>query len=97
MFFCSVQIVGMSATLPNVYLLARWLKADLYHTDYRPVPLTETVKISTAIYNNQMQKIRDMEPSKAIKVTTSLKIFSDDYFSTRVFIVSAVLLIGNTL
>ena len=61
----------MSATLPNVDLLARWLKADLYHTDYRPVPLTETVKISTTIYNNQMQKIRDMDASKAIKVTIS--------------------------
>ena len=64
----SVQIVGMSATLPNVGLLARWLKADLYHTDYRPVPLAENVKISRTIYNNQMQKVRDIDVSKAIKV-----------------------------
>lgn len=65
-----VQIVGMSATLPNLDVLARWLRADLYHTDYRPVPLAETVKISSTVYDSDMSRIRDLDLSMAIKVVT---------------------------
>ena len=52
----------MSATLSNLDLLARWLSADLYTTQYRPVPLTEMVKIGNVIYSTQMKQIRTIEP-----------------------------------
>lgn len=56
----AIQIVGMSATLPNLDMLAKWLSADLYFTDHRPVPLTEMVKIGSTLYDADMKKIREV-------------------------------------
>ncbi|ESO92507.1 hypothetical protein LOTGIDRAFT_120568 [Lottia gigantea] len=51
-----VQIIGMSATLPNLPLLAKWLNAELYVTNYRPVPLAECVKVGQTVYDNNLEK-----------------------------------------
>ncbi|XP_057468034.1 helicase and polymerase-containing protein TEBICHI [Actinidia eriantha] len=55
-----LQIVGMSATLPNVSAVADWLQAALYQTDFRPVPLEEYIKIGNTIYDRKMDIVRKM-------------------------------------
>ncbi|XP_016332814.1 DNA polymerase theta-like [Sinocyclocheilus anshuiensis] len=62
-----VQIIGMSATLPNLELLARWLNAELYSTNYRPVPLMEWVKIGTNVYDGSMNLVRQFTPALPVK------------------------------
>ncbi|KAM4603375.1 DNA polymerase theta [Polymixia lowei] len=62
-----VQIVGMSATLPNLSLLAGWLGAELYQTDYRPVPLQEHLKVGCNIYDNSLSLVRQFKPPLSVK------------------------------
>ncbi|KAK4757829.1 hypothetical protein SAY87_019130 [Trapa incisa] len=53
-----LQIVGMSATMPNVAAVADWLQAALYQTEFRPVPLEEYIKVGNNIYNKSMEVVR---------------------------------------
>ena len=62
----SVQLIGMSATLPNLSTLASWLEAELYHTEFRPVPLKEMVKIGPTIYTADFKKLRDIDQSECV-------------------------------
>lgn len=56
----NIQIVTMSATLPNSDLLTNWLKAEFYQTDYRPVSLQEMIKIGDKIYDDSMDIVRSI-------------------------------------
>jgi len=48
----------MSATLPNLDVLALWLQAELVITDYRPVPLVERILIDGCLYDRNLNLIR---------------------------------------
>ena len=45
------QIIGMSATLPNLNEIALFLQAELFTSDFRPVPLTQYLKLNKFIYS----------------------------------------------
>lgn len=52
-----MQIIGMSATLPNSDVLSDWLDAEFYHTDFRPVDLCEQYKIGATLYDSETRKV----------------------------------------
>eukprot|EP00922_Rhytidocystis_sp_ex-Travisia-forbesii_P046427 GHVS01069209.1.p1 GENE.GHVS01069209.1~~GHVS01069209.1.p1 ORF type:complete len:785 (-),score=94.16 GHVS01069209.1:370-2724(-) len=53
-----VQIVGMSATLPNGQEVSQWLQAHYYSTDFRPVPLVEYYLFNQRVYVKPSQQQR---------------------------------------
>ena len=63
----SVQLVGMSATLPNLNALASWLGAQLYHTDFRPVPLQEMVKVGPNLYDTDFKSLREYNRAESLQ------------------------------
>ena len=65
----------MSATLPNLDLLANWLDADLYQTEYRPVPLAEHIKIGQNLFDASFHLVREIRPEVKINVRYLFKYF----------------------
>lgn len=60
-----VQVVGMSATLPNVEAVALWLDAELYKTTFRPVPLRIFLKEKVNIEDESGHVVRQLTPASA--------------------------------
>ncbi|EMT63833.1 Helicase POLQ-like protein [Fusarium odoratissimum] len=81
-----VQIVGMSATLPNMDMMARWLEGHCYETRYRPVPIEEhlvydgniypagstssLIKTATQLNSRSTQTQAQMRPIRRIEPST---------------------------
>lgn len=61
-----IQIIGMSATLPNIHTLAKWLGAKSYFTDFRPTPLQEMVKVGPTLYDTKFNKLREYDQCESI-------------------------------
>ncbi|KAG6447834.1 helicase POLQ-like isoform X2 [Manduca sexta] len=51
-----IQIVGMSATIGNLDEIAKFLKAEVYERQFRPVQLTEYVKLGGMLHRIQWRE-----------------------------------------
>jgi replicative superfamily II helicase len=60
-----VQIVGMSATLNNIEILAKWLGAHSYKTQYRPIPVQEHLVCDGNVYRAEMKRHSLTAPNAA--------------------------------
>jgi POLQ-like helicase len=65
-----VQVIGMSATISNLREIGKFLRADIYTRDFRPVELKEYVKIGSEILSID-PSVKDL--SQAFKVERSLE------------------------
>ena len=53
----TTQILGMSASIPNLTSLAEWLSARLFVTDFRPVRLEVCVKSGHEVFDPQSKRV----------------------------------------
>ena len=62
-----IQILGLSATIPNSKQLAKWLNAELVESDYRPVKLKEGVHFNEELhFGKEVEEVKGSEPVEAI-------------------------------
>jgi DNA polymerase theta len=71
----------MSATLPNLKDLAKWLQARLYVTNYRPVELVEFIKVLNVVYDKAGNPVRKIQADQKVAV----KMGDPDYLIPIVF------------
>lgn len=77
----STQIIGMSATLHNVDELQQFLKADYYTDNFRPVELTEYVKLRDSIYevDNKAENILTLSRVLHYKYSSNMQRMDPDH------------------
>lgn len=62
-----LQIVGMSATIPNLSDIARWLDAELFITNYRPIPLFQRLVVDEEVFDPLAEDLKN--PIRKLEIT----------------------------
>lgn len=81
----SAQIIGLSATLSSIDKLKKFLNAEIFSTNFRPVALTENIKLGDTIYRYN-NKEDCYSATKIVKRLVSTHLSVDAYlfiFSCR--------------
>jgi DNA polymerase theta len=66
-------LVGMSATLKNIADISEWLKATLYESTYRPVPLSPYIKFKKSIlYSDCSSSFRDLKSDSTFELVVEV-------------------------
>ena len=55
-----VQVLGMSATLPNIEDISKWLNASVYSLEWRPVVLNEYLVVNNLMLNSKGELIKEL-------------------------------------
>ena len=63
----SVQMVGMSATLPNLSTLGAWLNAGCYYRNFRPVALVEHVFDDYDLLTTELKPLQQTQLSNGTR------------------------------
>ncbi|XP_060800569.1 helicase POLQ-like isoform X2 [Amyelois transitella] len=61
-----IQIVGMSATIGNLPSVAKFLRADVFQREFRPVELTEYVKLGDMLYRIEWGGGMELVPERQL-------------------------------
>lgn len=66
-----IQFIGLTATLPNIISIGKWLNAMTYKSNFRPVPLNEHLKIGNDIFvkdadSNELCKLRTLPSTPSV-------------------------------
>lgn len=59
----AIQLIGMSATLSRPADLGVWLRAAVFASDFRPVPLVESIAHGGKLYSTALQPLRTLPPA----------------------------------
>ena len=70
-----VQLIGMSATLTNTEVLAKWVDAKYYNTKYVPVPIQEFLVCDSSIYITSTSRAFYRSASQLQSTEPSLGVF----------------------
>ncbi|XP_015377431.1 PREDICTED: helicase POLQ-like [Diuraphis noxia] len=69
----NIQIIGMSATIGNMQEIGDFLNAHVYTRDFRPVKLTETIKLNEKIF------VINKDIDGSLKIKLDRKLNFEDY------------------
>lgn len=61
-----MQLVGMSATLPNLDSIGKWLGADVFKTTFRPVELYKYLVLENESGHAEQPKVSSKGPPRAV-------------------------------